>query len=82
MTPLHLWLFGGAFGLIGACFAWQWAHRSECEKRRIEAEARLTKLETEMERAKADLLNARQSIHDLRAQVSPVVVDYQNRHER
>lgn len=32
---LQIWLFAAAFALIGLSFAWQWAHRHECESCRI-----------------------------------------------
>lgn len=41
----QLWLFLGAFGLIGAGFAWQWAHRQDCEARRIEQARKLAQLD-------------------------------------
>lgn len=47
---LLLWLFAGAFGLIGACFAWQWAHRNDCENKRLENVKRLTDLESDTRR--------------------------------
>lgn len=47
---LQIWLFAGAFGLIGCSFIWQWAHRHECEKKRLENVARLTHLEHETAR--------------------------------
>lgn len=33
---LQTWLFASAFGLIGVSFAWQWAHRHDCESKRLQ----------------------------------------------
>jgi hypothetical protein len=47
---LQIWLFAGAFVLVGASFAWQWAHRQDCEKKRLENVKRLTDLESDVTR--------------------------------
>jgi hypothetical protein len=44
----QLWLFLGAFGLIGASFAWQWAHRQDCEAKRIANAEQLMGLERDV----------------------------------
>lgn len=41
---LQIWLFVGAFGLIGASFAWQWAHRYDCETKRLQNMQDITRL--------------------------------------
>lgn len=67
---LQIWLFAGAFVLIGGSFAWQWAHRSDCERKRLENVARLTHLEHETERLFEEVGRAhnegmRHRLHDL-----------------
>jgi hypothetical protein len=80
--PVLIALFGFLGGGMLGLYALLRLHQSDCEQRRIAAESRIKALEVEMERAKADMLTARASIHDLRGQVTPVVIDYQQRHER
>jgi hypothetical protein len=80
---LQIWLFGilGA-GVVGS-FAWQWAHRNDCEAKRIANAERLATLETQMKGVKDEIgdheSGIRGSIHELRNAVSPAVIDYQMR---
>jgi hypothetical protein len=47
---LQIWLFAGSFALIGGSYAWQWAHRKECEKKRIDNAVELSNLKAEVTR--------------------------------
>ena len=82
MDALHYWLFGACFSLNVASFVWQWAHRNDCEVKRIADAARLATLDTEMADARAEILRTRENIHRLKNDVSPAVVDYQMRQRK
>lgn len=82
---LQIWLFAGAFGLIAASYIWQWQHRSDCERKRIEnverwakESERLAKVEAGINQLLAEVGDhehgIRGAMHKLRDELSPFAV--------
>lgn len=45
---LQIWLFAGGFGAIAGGYIWQWQHRSECERKRLQAMKDITDLQADV----------------------------------